>query len=172
MRASRLVGFLAFLMAAAPAFSQDLPDAEAGATRWTTAAVLVCKELSPRDLKRDCFSYSGKFTVSLRELDERSAYVPTYWIVIPDGRMGNLQSLRNTVSQEEHESMAAAKAECKRRGDVFLGMILNQIFASCWGRPLKINKTETASGIQLQLVYQRGYLYLSDGILTSIQTSQ
>lgn len=41
-----------------------------------------------------------------------------------------------------------------------------------WGKPNRINKTETAYGIREQWVYDRGYLYFEDGYLTSIQTSR
>ena len=38
-----------------------------------------------------------------------------------------------------------------------------------WGKPLKINRTTSASGVHEQWVYIGGYLYFDNGILTSIQ---
>lgn len=48
-----------------------------------------------------------------------------------------------------------------------------QVYASCWGKPEKTNITATASGRHEQLVYGGGqYVYLTDGVVTSIQTSR
>jgi hypothetical protein len=45
--------------------------------------------------------------------------------------------------------------------------------ASCWGEPKTVNQTLTAHGKHEQWVYGSGqYLYLDDGVLTSIQTSE
>ena len=43
---------------------------------------------------------------------------------------------------------------------------------STWGKPEKINRTETANGVREQWVYPNNkYLYFEDGYLVSIQTS-
>lgn len=50
-----------------------------------------------------------------------------------------------------------------------IGMSQMQALASTWGTPKKINTTTTALGKHEQWVYNEGYLYFVDGVLTTIQ---
>lgn len=51
-----------------------------------------------------------------------------------------------------------------------IGMTADEVRDSVWGSPEKINSTETAYGTREQWVYpDRGYVYLKDGVVTSIQ---
>ena len=60
-------------------------------------------------------------------------------------------------------------------GKVAIGMTSDHVVQS-WGKPTKINKTINASGTSEQWVYDRGrigqsqYVYLSNGVVTSIQS--
>ena len=73
-------------------------------------------------------------------------------------------------------AMGPAEASIKRRTakekkskGVAIGMSAADIVASSWGKPQKINSTTRASGTHEQWVYGGGnYLYLEDGVLTSI----
>jgi hypothetical protein len=56
-----------------------------------------------------------------------------------------------------------------RKEGVSLGMTSERVLLSNWGRPQKVNRTTTAGGVHEQWVYDGGYLYFQDGILTSIQ---
>lgn len=70
-------------------------------------------------------------------------------------------------------------AKCTRLGgQPKIGMTVEQVAATCWGRPGKINRTQTGAGTYDQYVYaptwaygQDRYLYFQNGILTSMQTS-
>jgi hypothetical protein len=53
---------------------------------------------------------------------------------------------------------------------VSIGMTGEQVRKSSWGKPKSINETITARGKHEQWVYGGGYLYLENGVLTSIQT--
>ena len=57
-------------------------------------------------------------------------------------------------------------------GSVFIGMTAEQARAG-WGAPSDINRTTGTFGVHEQWVYgeygERGFLYMEDGILTSIQ---
>jgi hypothetical protein len=69
------------------------------------------------------------------------------------------------------KTMADAKARKKREG-VRIGMTEQDVLDSSWGRPTSVNRTTTAHGTHEQWVYgnaHNGYLYLDNGILTSIQ---
>lgn len=81
-----------------------------------------------------------------------------------------------TLAQEAGQRKAAVnseKAECERKGGPRIGMNRSQVYATCWGKPYKINTTMT-SGIEFeQFVYGLGfYVYLRNGTVTSIQTSE
>lgn len=60
------------------------------------------------------------------------------------------------------------RAEKKRNG-VNVGMTEQDALDSSWGKPRKINRTTNAYGVSEQWVYDGGYLYFKDGVLTSIQ---
>ena len=54
-----------------------------------------------------------------------------------------------------------------------IGMTAEEVEQTSWGKPDKINTTETVYGIHEQWVYEKyGYVYLDDGIVTAIQTSK
>lgn len=68
----------------------------------------------------------------------------------------------------------AAQAEAKERAakrkqGVRLGMTEDDVVASSWGRPRKINRTVNAYGVREQWVYDGGYLYFENGVLVSYQ---
>lgn len=50
-----------------------------------------------------------------------------------------------------------------------IGMTEDEVLASTWGAPTKRNKTTTSSHEREQWVYSDGYIYFTDGIVTSIQ---
>ncbi|MDT3429185.1 hypothetical protein J2Z22_004785 [Paenibacillus forsythiae] len=51
-----------------------------------------------------------------------------------------------------------------------IGMSAEKVLESTWGKPVDINKTTTKYGVHEQWVYYGGrYLYLEDGVVTSIQ---
>lgn len=64
--------------------------------------------------------------------------------------------------------IAAEKARRKREG-VNIGMSQEDVLASSWGKPGKINRTIGAGYTHEQWVYGGSYLYFRDGILTTIQ---
>lgn len=64
---------------------------------------------------------------------------------------------------------AAEKARKKREG-VTIGMSQQDALDSSWGKPDRVNRTTTASGVREQWVYgDRGYLYFTNGVLTAVQ---
>jgi hypothetical protein len=75
-------------------------------------------------------------------------------------------------AQEAREAKAAARAEAARRRKegVSIGMSKEDVLASSWGKPRKINSTTTARGTREQWVYDGGYLYFNElEVLTTIQ---
>jgi len=85
-------------------------------------------------------------------------------------------SYRAELDRQEAERKAraeAGKALCAKKGGVGVGMTRAQVYASCWGKPEKINITTTAGVDHEQLVYPGWqYVYLRNGVVTAIQTSR
>lgn len=52
---------------------------------------------------------------------------------------------------------------------VRIGMTDEAVLTEGWGRPDKINRTTTATGVSEQWVYGYKYLYFEDGVLVTIQ---
>lgn len=87
------------------------------------------------------------------------------------------------LSRIEAEAMRQIKTETtkaeakerarKRQSGVHIGMTADEVLASSWGKPERINQTTTALGTREQWVYGNGnYLYLEGSVLKSIQTSR
>lgn len=54
--------------------------------------------------------------------------------------------------------------------DPYIGMPESSIESSSWGIPKRKNKTESTKGTTEQWVYDRGYIYITNGFVTTIQT--
>lgn len=66
-------------------------------------------------------------------------------------------------------AQARATAARKRREGVSIGMSQQDVLDSSWGRPRKVNRTTRSNGVSEQWVYDGGYLYFDNGVLTTIQ---
>ena len=67
-----------------------------------------------------------------------------------------------------HPTPSLSKAVTVKKG-VNIGMSMQDALASTWGKPNKVNRTTTATQTREQWVYDEGYLYFVNGILTTIQ---
>lgn len=68
---------------------------------------------------------------------------------------------------------AEQRALCAKKGGVGVGMSKAQVLASCWGKPEKVNVTTSGGGEHEQWVYPGfQYVYLRNGVVTSIQSSR
>jgi len=87
------------------------------------------------------------------------------------------------VEQNEKAIKAgASRKNCTGQPGAAIGMTKEQVLSSCgWGKPSHINTTITAGGTREQLVYGlcntrksglcRSYIYLTNGVVTAIQSS-
>lgn len=65
------------------------------------------------------------------------------------------------------------KDACARLGNVRVGLNPEGVLKSCWGKPLKINITTFADHRTEQWVYGPShYVYLTDGLVTAIQSAR
>lgn len=67
---------------------------------------------------------------------------------------------------------ADQKALCARVGGARIGQTAEGVRKSCWGKPARINTTVTAGGTHEQWVYGTGYVYLTNGLVTAVQTTR
>lgn len=76
--------------------------------------------------------------------------------------------------EKREEALAAAELrKAKKREGVSVGMSMEDVLASSWGTPQKVNRTITSRGTNEQWVYPGyQYLYFDNGKLRSIQTSR
>jgi hypothetical protein len=110
-----------------------------------------------------------------QQMDERAGGrivpvgLPYCHAAVDDGRSGYVVCLE-LPSQSPIDPVVAA-AECKRRGEPRVGMTAKQLEATCWGKPVTINRKETASGITERYIYDsdRSAL-LRNGVVVSIRT--
>lgn len=62
----------------------------------------------------------------------------------------------------------ASDRERRRREGVLIGMTQQEVLASSWGKPRRVNRDTYRFGVHEQWVYDGGYLYFKDGILDAI----
>lgn len=80
---------------------------------------------------------------------------------------GAIQANREVAQYKRKQRVDDAIAN----GQVFIGMTAAEVQQS-WGNPTAINRTRTANSTSDQWVYGSGaYAYLTDGVVTAIQTS-
>ncbi len=88
----------------------------------------------------------------------------------------DLQKLKHQLTKEiEREAAASRKAEAayKKSQGVQLGMSAQDVLASSWGKPRRINRSVYSFGVHEQWVYHgSNYLYFKDGKLDSVQTGE
>ena len=82
-------------------------------------------------------------------------------------KQARLASLKK-AEKNDPTSPVKLKAAKKREG-VSIGMTKEDVVGSSWGRPRSINKTVTRYGTREQWVYDGGFLYFENEVLTTIQ---
>jgi hypothetical protein len=93
------------------------------------------------------------------------ALKPCYGIVADGDAVGLYVSSIDKLKEIE----VTKNAIIARREGVSIGMTKEQVLASAWGRPKKVNKTHGSFGTHKQWVSGGGYLYIENGILSSVQ---
>jgi hypothetical protein len=119
--------------------------------------------------------FYGPFVVEDAVYSDELFPEPFLVIRTPEGDRKYLHSdvliVRTLVSEDPNAKAAKAKATCERKGGVVVGMTKEQVLSTCWGKPEKKNISTYAEFTTEQWVYNGGYLYFRNDILTSIQTS-
>lgn len=144
-----------------------------GTKRWVNLNAKVCPTVGETALTKCKFLKAGdEITVESGSADYLGR--ESYLVRLADGTSGWMDEFAlsyETIDEAERKKNLAAKADCDRRGGVSVGMTANQVLASCWGKPEKVNATITAGGRREQWVYGSQYVYVDNGTVTAIQTS-
>lgn len=158
---------IAQAQAAAAAQQKALADQEQALIRKCTVDAAPMLEAARADLK------AGRANEAFERLHPCNEKFtdPTSKKLLADALIGARAANEKVAAKARAE---AAKVEAqvraaKKREGVRIGMTQDDVVASSWGKPRKINRTTTAYGVREQWVYDGGYLYFEKGILTSVQ---
>lgn len=102
---------------------------------------------------------------------ERSFFIKKIIAIYDSAKAKYSKELKNLEARETKQ-IALEKSKIaleKKKEGVRVGMSQDDVLASQWGKPIKINKTTNAYGVSEQWVYRGGYLYFENGILNTIQ---
>ncbi len=77
--------------------------------------------------------------------------------------------LREAADLEAEKKRRKLELAEKKKHGVTIGMTMQEVLDSSWGKPRSINKTTNANGTHEQWVYGGGYLYFDGEVLTTIQ---
>ncbi|MGB6965491.1 MAG: hypothetical protein WBD90_13625 [Xanthobacteraceae bacterium] len=151
-----------------------------GKNFWITGAVSLCPQ--PVTEERGCTLVGPgphvRFTVDRIEEAREEVGGRIYpgglaycHAALEDGRAGHVLCAELFAGATATDPAITA-AECKRRGDPRIGMSAQQVLATCWGKPGKVNRVETARAIKEVYAYTGNrYVYLRNGVVRKIRTS-
>lgn len=177
---------------ASPAVAQDadLRDAqrEAGQTRWisginTTIGVSFCPRADSMLLASGCKKLKSGAVKIIRALRPPGMSEGIWFeVVIESGQTGFIPNMPTSplarespqvVAKREMAAKEAADAICKAKGQPQVGMTQSQVEETCWGHPRRVNTTTTAGHRFDQMFYAASfYVYLTDGVVTAVQSSR
>lgn len=158
----------AMLILALPAHAQSVKWLRAGVPFCQNKHMIQCKQISTGKVQLVATDFDTfNREIFLVNYDGVEGYISAYFV-----EKFTSDEDPAITSVREKAKATAAKKECDRRGGVSIGMTADQVRASCWGKPERINQTITARGKHEQWIYGRSYVYLENGTVTSIQTSR
>lgn len=113
------------------------------------------------DLIKPCSLYAG-------------ATAPVKEFIQATSSAASLESAAKNRREDARRAETAKKVDeadkaARRKEGVQIGMSKEQVLASNWGKPRKINRTIGANYEHEQWVYDGGYLYFRGGVLTTVQ---
>lgn len=93
---------------------------------------------------------------------------PRYTLAINDDGQLEVYSIIED-KKEVCEKLSDSTEVPEKTPEPAIGMSEIEVMASTWGYPKHINKTTTKYGKSEQWVYDKGYIYFENGIVTAIQ---
>lgn len=123
--------------------------------------------VNPNSGKLDMYSFDIHSEKIKHNYDDKNGVYHTKTLVETDSPSNNDSSNNNTSTDTTQQTPQEPQ----------IGMTTDEVLNSTWGKPDQINKTTTADGVSEQWVYDDAngipnkFVYLDDGIVTSIQES-
>ena len=164
--------------------SGDLAKAKIEALKYTSTKdkdiLALIAELDAAILDKNNKQIIDESTAALAKLTERDTYqkLTIYSNLVAAAPQNQEYKVKLAFYEKrvaiegaiaEEKATKARMAEKKKLG-VHIGMTMQDVKDSSWGRPSKVNRTSTLNRVHEQWVYGVGsYLYFEDGILTAIQ---
>ena len=150
------------------ALAQDeerVPNEDAVSNAINSPESHQCRKLRNKKLD-DCIR---NVVSGLSAIDANSAE----WLIRKDTLDVDQAPIDAKSDLQRAKTMAGCKKKGYSDGSAVIGMTQNELYVCGWGRPDKINSTITANRTWLQLVYYgTGYVYIINGIVSTIQTIQ
>jgi hypothetical protein len=113
--------------------------------------------------KKDLADETLPTRARLQALDQLGALDPQY-----AAAQAPLRSRLEALEAAETRKAKAADAARRRKEGVTIGMSQEDVLASSWGRPQRVNRTTTEYATSEQWVYPGGYLYFRNGRLEAV----
>lgn len=139
-----------------------------GKNYWATLEMSLCPV--PTILAVKCETVTKGSKLQADAIEEGPVGTAHYHVKLEDGRAGYIQASELVVMATQTDPMQTA-AECIRRGQPRVGMSRQRLEATCWGKPDRVDRKETARGVTDRYVYSNGRVILHNGIVTSVQIS-
>ena len=142
---------------------------EASLKLRSCAEVLQAADLRQLVKDAEIKSHLADLSDPAKSAGNRSLSFEKLSVDYPDVAAKNEQFAKRQIAAAERKEQEAERKQ-KRTQGVRLGMSKEDVLASSWGRPEKINTTTNVYGTREQWVYgSRNYLYFENNVLTSIQ---
>lgn len=91
-----------------------------------------------------------------------------YIVSLPEKGTMQKQSIGSEDAPDTYQYASASTTIPAEKGDPKIGMTESEVYASSWGYPKTKNTTEGVTTRE-QWVYDFGYIYFTNGVVTSIQ---
>lgn len=148
--------------------------ADIGKTFWISKPFDKGLELCPSAMGRfkECRHISN-VSLTVKSVVPSSLGSSAYGVELEDGRKGFILGLfrERLLSPNLTPGEKDKISRCERDGPAIGATAMD--VRNCWGPPRSVNTTSTAAGKTEQFVFpQQGYVYLTDGIVTAVQTTR
>lgn len=108
------------------------------------------------------------YAVAMESVEEgKDGFTRLYLSKIPLNYNGRYADIINE-EKSKHKDLITNQS-ITEKPNPRIGMAASEVLSSTWGKPKDINKTTTVYSVSEQWVYDKGYIYLEDGIVTAIQ---
>ena len=140
-----------------------------GKTYWLLGVRSLCPTSTTNVI--DCTSVPPGTKLQTDGIERGVTSDAYYHVTLEDGRTGYIAAFGLLRFATDVDPTQAA-ADCKRRGEPRLGMTAKQVVATCWGKPDRVDRRETARGVTERYVYGKSrFILLHNAIVTSVQVS-